>query len=576
MVSSAVLGAAAGTGLALVIAVTIVVYRYYALGRKAKSWSSLDRWPDPPRCPSLVGSDQGKIVPQQLQQSAEDCHALNCCRGARACYYAVQPTDFSVSKEQHAVQPSSSGGSSSESPGNGGAAQSSRPSSRMGLVMGRTLTSLSRRPSSGSQEQLPAIETASPQIRAYGPDGRHHNQELLHAASSYPPSRSSRSPSPIRAASLDARCPSPLPGGQSAAALTHLASSQSALIGGPSSSASPGRCLSPLLIPPPRASFSAACSDGSAPPASPLGALQPDLYQRRDQPLFLSSGRRSGKHLGKLHLRLSYDFDKSDLNVHLIEAQELASSEQGGFRDPYVKLTLSPEVDARKRQTGMQRYEPNPSFDQHFKFPVGHEQLQDKTLLVQVLDHDRFSRNDVVGSVRIALEELQLSSSASPVEVWGEISRERKPPEETQEVCISLSYLPSAERLTLIVMKARNLFPQRGKHTLDSFVKVGLLCGEKRVKKRKTAVCKATRSPVWNESMSFNVPASLVASSAVEICVVDSSADVTGSSAIVGSCIVGPSVGPTPDHGLPNPSREHWLHITSTPRKAVAMWHTLH
>lgn len=67
----------------------------------------------------------------------------------------------------------------------------SRPSSRM-AVMGRTLTSLSRRPSSGSQEQLPAIENSSPQIRAYGPDGRHHNHELLHAASSYPPNRSSR------------------------------------------------------------------------------------------------------------------------------------------------------------------------------------------------------------------------------------------------------------------------------------------------------------------------------------------------------------------------------------------------
>lgn len=135
------------------------------------------------------------------------------------------------------------------------------------------------------------------------------------------------------------------------------------------------------------------------------------------------------------------------------------------------------------------------------------------------MDYDRFSRNDVVGSVRIAMEELELSSSTSSIEVWGEIGRERKPPEETQEVCISLSYLPSAERLTLIVMKARNLFPQSqsSKDSLDSFVKVGLLCGEKRVKKRKTAVCKATRSPVWNESMSFNVPAAMLPSSAIEV-----------------------------------------------------------
>lgn len=42
--SSAVLGAAAGTGLALLVAVTIVVYRYYLVRRKGREWAELDRW----------------------------------------------------------------------------------------------------------------------------------------------------------------------------------------------------------------------------------------------------------------------------------------------------------------------------------------------------------------------------------------------------------------------------------------------------------------------------------------------------------------------------------------------------
>lgn len=42
--SSAVLGAAAGTGLALVVAVTIVVYRYYLVRRKGREWAEYDRW----------------------------------------------------------------------------------------------------------------------------------------------------------------------------------------------------------------------------------------------------------------------------------------------------------------------------------------------------------------------------------------------------------------------------------------------------------------------------------------------------------------------------------------------------
>ena len=44
MVSSAVLGAAVGSGLALMVAVTIVMYRYYLLRRRGKEWDELDRW----------------------------------------------------------------------------------------------------------------------------------------------------------------------------------------------------------------------------------------------------------------------------------------------------------------------------------------------------------------------------------------------------------------------------------------------------------------------------------------------------------------------------------------------------
>lgn len=44
MVSSAILGAAVGSGFALVIAVTIVMYRYYLLRRQGKEWEELNRW----------------------------------------------------------------------------------------------------------------------------------------------------------------------------------------------------------------------------------------------------------------------------------------------------------------------------------------------------------------------------------------------------------------------------------------------------------------------------------------------------------------------------------------------------
>lgn len=75
--------------------------------------------------------------------------------------------------------------------------------------------------------------------------------------------------------------------------------------------------------------------------------------------------------------------------IELIAAHDLAGSDQGGFNDPYVRLSLLPEVDNRSRQTPVHRNDPNPFFDQHFKFPVSHDDLSEKTLLLQVYDYDR-------------------------------------------------------------------------------------------------------------------------------------------------------------------------------------------
>lgn len=174
---------------------------------------------------------------------------------------------------------------------------------------------------------------SSPQIRTFAPDGKTHvHQEAIHT-SSYPLRNCSRSPSPLRAASLDIRCSSPgtsTISGEEIRTPSPSQSSLASLTGGSVSScnspvpASPrtvslGRCLSPLLIPSTRSHTPDV--NVSAPPASPLGAIQPDLYLRKDGPLFIGSSPKSGPSLGRLHFRLKYDFDRSDLVVHLIEGK---------------------------------------------------------------------------------------------------------------------------------------------------------------------------------------------------------------------------------------------------------------
>ncbi|KAK5643895.1 hypothetical protein RI129_007740 [Pyrocoelia pectoralis] len=545
MVGSAVLGAAAGTGMALIVAMTLVIYRYYTLKRKNKEWGSLDK----------VAFPETTAVPK---------------RSSKPIYAAVTQKEFNVAKEQHKIQPPQNVSSNAltaellKTP-----LEVCQNTSHVPTLPYQSKSypggqpPLCRTPSVSSQSSLessasrPGHRGSSPQIRTYAPDGRSRvlqHQEATHS-SSYPLNNTSRSPSPLRTASLDIRSTSAtgISIGGELRTPSPSQSSLASLTGGSASST----CNSPALASPRTSSMGRSYtpdSGGPAPPASPLGAIQPDLYTRQDGPLFLSGSPRSGINMGRLHFRVKYDFDRSDLTVHLIEAHDLAGSDQGGFNDPYVKLSLIPEVDTRKRQTTIHRNDPNPYFDQHFKFPVSHDDLQYKTLVLQVFDYD----------LRMSMDEYDVTSN---IEVWGEIIKNKKPPEEIQEVLLSLSYLPSAERLTVVLLKARNLFLPSDKESVDPIVKVYLLVSGKRVKKKKTAARKNTRNPVWNEALSFSLSSSNLSNAAIEICVIDQGSDLIASNPLIGCCLIG-----SRESG---PEKDHWQDMIQSPRKAVACWHTL-
>lgn len=123
----------------------------------------------------------------------------------------------------------------------------------------------------------------------------------------------------MRAISLDARCCSPASTDMSD--LRTPSPSQNSLVslissGTGTSCVSPklNRCLSPLLIPP----RTPAGVDPGIGPASPLGALQLDLYTRQEGPMYITAPENITP-LGRLHLRIKYDSQVSDLAVHLIE-----------------------------------------------------------------------------------------------------------------------------------------------------------------------------------------------------------------------------------------------------------------
>lgn len=43
------------------------------------------------------------------------------------------------------------------------------------------------------------------------------------------------------------------------------------------------------------------------------------------------------------------------------------------------------------------------------------------------------------------------------LQIWGDVLRAKKPPEDRPELLVSLTHLPQAERISITIMKARNL-----------------------------------------------------------------------------------------------------------------------
>lgn len=128
----------------------------------------------------------------------------------------------------------------------------------------------------------------------------------------------------MRAISLDARSCSPATTIESDMRVASQ-NSLSSLFAGPSGTHhlnSPkisNRCLSPLLIPP-RTPAGIEAAQMNCGPASPLGALQLDLYTRQEGPLYINCPENATS-LGRLHLRVKYDSHLCDLAVHLIEGE---------------------------------------------------------------------------------------------------------------------------------------------------------------------------------------------------------------------------------------------------------------
>ncbi|XP_073464931.1 synaptotagmin-11 isoform X1 [Aquarana catesbeiana] len=271
--------------------------------------------------------------------------------------------------------------------------------------------------------------------------------------------------------------------------------------------------------------------------------------------------------LGTLTLSVDYNFPKKALVVTIQEAHNLpVMDEQSHGSDPYIKMTILPDKKHRVK-TRVLRKTLNPIFDETFTFyGIPYSQLQDLVLHFLVLSFDRFSRDDVIGEVMVPL--AGVDPSTGKVQLTREISKRNiQKCMSRGELQVSLSYQPVAQRMTVVVLKAKHL-PRVDITGLSGnpYVKVNVYYGRKRIAKKKTHVKKCTLSPVFNESFIYDIPSELLPDISIEFLVIDF--DRTTKNQVVGRLILGA-------HSVTANGMEHWREVCDNPRKLVAKWHGL-
>ncbi|XP_067152020.1 synaptotagmin-12 [Apteryx mantelli] len=264
--------------------------------------------------------------------------------------------------------------------------------------------------------------------------------------------------------------------------------------------------------------------------------------------------------VGQLEVSLEYAGRSQALHVALLQGKDLLEKDEGRLERCFVRVSLLPA----ERVVGISRLQRSAGsvcFDERFCVPLEPAALEENGLRFAAFGVDGDERNVSTGVAELKLSDLDLPTR--PFNAWLYLQDVNKTVDSVGEILLSLSYLPTAERLTVVVVKAKNLVWTNGKGTADPFVKVYLLQDGRKISKKKTAVKRDDPNPVFNEAMIFSVPAIVLQELSLRVTVAECGED--GRADNTGHVVIGPSAS---GMGI-----THWNQMLATLRKPVSMWH---
>lgn len=232
----------------------------------------------------------------------------------------------------------------------------------------------------------------------------------------------------------------------------------------------------------------------------------------------------SSKKPPQIIFTVDFDDECSILKICVLQAKHLKSS--ASTIDTYCTVTVKPSNIEKK--TKVVRSSLNPNFDETFNFSVPKEEINEKTIEISVFAFEATSRDELIGHVHQKISEIDLQHGK--IDLWRRIILARPESSEQHEdygdLLLRLGYLPSAEKLTVVLLKARNLqkvLDGESTKPPDPYIRVAILHDGNLLKKKKTSTKRKTSNPTYNQAINFAVPLDVLPQIEIQLFIVHDS-----------------------------------------------------
>ncbi|XP_066999822.2 synaptotagmin-5 [Anabrus simplex] len=216
------------------------------------------------------------------------------------------------------------------------------------------------------------------------------------------------------------------------------------------------------------------------------------------------------------------------------------------------------------------RHSYNPHFQQAFVIDARRSEIRDWCLRVAAFDQDRFGNPTELCHLDVALKDVKGLTRGLESHLTYSLQPSNR---EMGELLLGLSYLPTAQRLTVSVIRAARLkflSVAESATEFNPFVRVIHLHGStgRSVKRKKTAVRPGSDAPEFNETLTFDLTATQLESAVFLVLLCSRAASSKNRDRCLGKVALGQLVGV-------KRARDHWLSVMQSPRSVHSAWHIL-